>query len=231
MATHVLSRRFKAGAVAALSIAAVMSAAACTPTSGAQIGAGGTAAKPPATKPAPMPTYTSPWTTRVATIHTVTAPAITAYPWSAALPGVNDPYGLTERQCVSYVAWYLNSHGTPFGDHTQGTKGIATFADATTWDDAARVAGFTVSTKPVVGTVAQWNANETNTWTVPGGSWTLAAGSSGHVAIVTRVYPNGINVDLAQYNFGASHVRSFSTSVNVRAPRYIYVPLSSPRVP
>jgi surface antigen len=224
-----LPRRYKSGALVALCLAAVLSASACQPaTSAAQIGSGGTNSAPVSN--APMPTYSSPWVTRLATTHKVTPPALTAYPWSKdATQGV-DPYGLTKRQCVSYVAWYLNSHGTPFGYNTKGPHGVAIFGNATTWNTAAAKAGFTVSSKPLVGSVAQWRANETIKWAVPGGTMTITAGGSGHVAIVTRVYTNG-NVDLAQYNFGTNHVRAYVVSTNVRAPRYIYVPLASPRVP
>ncbi len=31
------------------------------------------------------------------------------YPWASDTTFGNDPYGLTKRQCVSYVAWYLSS--------------------------------------------------------------------------------------------------------------------------
>jgi surface antigen len=174
-----------------------------------------------------MPTYSSPWATRLATPHKVTIPAITAYPWASDSTGASDPYGLTKRQCVSYVAWYLNSHGTPFGYSTKGPRGVGTFANATTWAAAAAKAGFTVSPKPLVGSVAQWLSHETSRWAVTGGTMTFTAGDAGHVAIVTKVYSNG-NVDLAQYNVGGS--RKYSTVTNFRAPRYIYVPLASPRV-
>src|SRR5665213_2730760 len=175
----------RAAAIAGL--AAVVATSACTPLAPVlHTGSGGSA-----------PATSSPWAVHVATPHLVKAPAITAYPWWADEPGGNDPYGLTKRQCVSYAAWYLNSHGTPFGYHTQGPHGVATFRNATTWDASARSAGFTVSTKPLVGSVAQWHSNEV-TSTVLGG-WTIRAGSAGHVAIVTRVYSNG-NVDIAQYN-------------------------------
>ena len=153
-----------------------------------------------------MPTYSSPWATRLATPHNVKAPAVTAYPWSGDRTGGPDPYGLTMRQCVSYVAWYLNSHGTPFGYSTKGPRGVANFGNALMWDAAALRAGFTVSSRPLVGSVAQWRSNEVSTWTVPGGRYTFGAGSSGHVAVVTRVYADG-NVDLAQYNLGGTDLQ------------------------
>jgi surface antigen len=219
--------RYTSGVLSALSLAAVLSASACSPAVVSAAGGGKTAAPAPA--PAPMPKYSSPLAVRLATTHIVTAPALTAYPWAKDQTNGVDPYGMTMRQCVSYVAWYLNSHGTPFGRFTQGPKGIGTFGNAAGWDAAAVKAGFTVSTTPLVGSVAQWHANESIKWDTANGGWaSMTAGSQGHVAIVTRVYPNG-NVDLAQFNMGDA--RSFSTMTNVRAPRYIYVPLSSPRVP
>jgi surface antigen len=216
-----LSLVTKSGAVAAMSLATVVSVSALAPAASA-------ATVSPSVTNSPVPTYSSPYDTRLATTHKVTAPAITAYPWANDQTKGSDPYGETMRQCVSYVAWYLNSHGTPFGYNTQGPRGTATFGNATTWDAAAIKDGFTVSLKPLVGSVAQWHSNEISTWTVPGGYYTLQAGSFGHVAIVTAVYSNG-NVDLAQYNMGGN--RAFSVMHNVRAPRYIYVPLASPNVP
>jgi surface antigen len=175
-----------------------------------------------------MPTYSSPTQTRVATTHNVSAPGLTAYPWANDQSGGSDPYGLTMRQCVSYAAWYLNAHGTPFGYYTKGPRGVGTFGDASTWDAGAFAAGFTVSTRPLVGSIAQWHGYETSTTFTATGSSSITAGSQGHVAVVTRVYPDGA-VDLAQYNLGFN--RTFNTLTHVNAPRYIYVPLASPRVP
>ena len=225
-------RRYAHGALAALSLATVISASACTPAqvsvfAGTHSSTAATTGVKPATT-APMPVY-GPYDTHLATPHVVKAPAsLGAYPWANDQTGGNDPYGQTKRQCVSYAAWFINSHGTPFGYYTQGPKGVGVFTDASTWASAAQQAGFTVSTVPVVGSIAQWGANETSTWSTGGGgySW-FTAGGDGHVAIVTGVYPNG-NVNIAQYNMGDS--RSFSTLNNVRAPRYIYIPLSSPHV-
>jgi surface antigen len=226
MAVTALPRRYQRAALIALCMAAAVSVSACQPAATlAKVGAGGTGSPVAST---PMPTYSSPSATRLATVHKVTAPALNAYPWANDQTNSSDPYGETKRQCVSYVAWYLNSHGTPFGYHTQGPRGTATFGNATTWDAAATKDGFTVSAKPLVGSVAQWHANEISTWTVPGGFRTMMAGGAGHVAVVTRVYTNG-NVDLAQYNIGGT--RAYSVMLNVRAPRYIYVPLASPNVP
>jgi surface antigen len=176
----------------------------------------------------PVPKYTSPSQTRVASTHNVLAPAITAYPWWNDQTGAADPYGMTKRQCVSFVAWYLNAHGTPFAHFTKGPKGVGTFGDGATWDAAAFKAGFTVSHTPLVGSIAQWHSNETLHVTTATNWFDIGAGAPGHVAIVTKVYPGGF-VDLAQYNFGNN--RSYNTMVKVKAPRYIYVPLASPHVP
>ena len=57
-------------------------------------------------------------------------PALTAYPYATAKIGAVDPWGFVERQCTSYVAWYLNSHGAPFARVTRGHHGIGVFRDA-----------------------------------------------------------------------------------------------------
>ena len=208
------------GTLAGLGLAAVLAASACTPFPAVLRSGSSTPTKAPA--------YASPYSTHLAKTHVVKAPAVTAYPWANDTTNGNDAYGLTKRQCVSYVAWYLNVHGTPFGLFTKGPKGIGIFANASGWDAAARAAGFAVSKTPLVGSVAQWHANESSEWTTPDSWGSMTAGSAGHVAIVTKVYPNG-NVDLAQFNL--NDARSFGQALDVRAPRYIYVPLSSPRVP
>jgi surface antigen len=160
----------------------------------------------------------------VAKPHFALYPPNTAYPWAGDETQGLDTYGMTKRQCVSFAAWYINAHGTPFGYLTKGPKGVGTFNNATVWDAAAFKAGFVVSVRPVVGSIAQWHAYETSTWTTPTYKGWMKAGWAGHVAVVTRVYVNG-NVDIAQYN--GSNARAYSVAVNVRAPRYIYIPLIS----
>ncbi len=163
----------------------------------------------------------------VAKPHFARYPANTAYPWARDQTQALDTFGMVKRQCVSFAAWYVNVHGTPFGYMTRGPKGVGTFDNATVWDSAARKAGFVVSSQPITGAIAQWHAHEKSSWRLPNGSGMMSAGKAGHVAVVTRVYWNG-NVDLAQYN--GNNPRGFSVAVNVRAPRYIYIPLLSPRV-
>jgi surface antigen len=163
----------------------------------------------------------------IAKPHFALYPPNTAYPWIRDQTQGLDTYGMTKRQCVSFAAWYINMHGTPFGYMTKGPKGVGTFNNATVWDAAAFKAGFVVSTRPLVGSIAQWHAYETSTWLTPTYKGWMKAGWAGHVAIVTRVYWNG-NVDIAQYN--GPNPRGYSVAINVRAPRYIYVPLLAPRV-
>jgi surface antigen len=229
--------RYARAALATAGLAAIIATSACAPLAtlthaAAKTKPASTAASkqshPAASGGSVMPTYTSPAQTRVALTHNVSLPALTAYPWAGDQTQDSDPYGMTKRQCVSYAAWYLNSHGTPFGHFTQGPRGVGTFGDASTWDAGAYAAGFTVSSVPVVGSIAQWHANERSTTITSSGSSTIIAGSQGHVAVVTRVYSDGA-VDLAQYNFGFN--RAYGTSSHVKAPRYIYVPLASPYVP
>ena len=212
-------RRASTLGLASLGLAALVATSACQPISAVNNAASGGS---PSTA-----TQTTPWTVRTATPHAVAAPALGAYPWAGDQTGGLDPYGMTKRQCVSYAAWYLNAHGTPFGYRTQGPKGIGTFGNASSWDSAAKQAGFTVSTKPVAGAIAQWHANESKTWTYPGGWSRMTAGPYGHVAVVTAVNPDG-SVAIAQYNMGGT--RSLSTMKHIYAPRYLYIPLNSPRV-
>lgn len=141
-------------------------------------------------------------------------PPTTAYPWADAPAGGRlDPYGYPERQCTSFVAWYLNSHGVPFSRRTRGPAGVGRFDAAATWADAARSAGFTVSAVPLPGSVAQWRAGERQ---APDCSF--AAGPQGHVAVVLHVYPDG-TAQVAEYD-GRS--RTFAVRRD-RAPRYLYL--------
>ena len=218
--------RLAKASVAATGILAIALTSACAPL--ATVTHASSTAKSDTASSGPMPTYSSPMQTRVATTHNVALPALTAYPWANDQSGGSDPYGMTMRQCVSYAAWYINAHGTPFGHYTKGPAGVGTFGDAGTWDSAAYAAGFTVSSRPLVGSIAQWHDNETSTTTTANGWSTITAGSQGHVAVVTRVYPDGL-VDLAQYNLGFN--RAFNTQTHVNAPRYIYIPLANPYVP
>jgi surface antigen len=143
------------------------------------------------------------------TTHTaphVTRRVVSGYPWATDTSGGHDTWGFTTRQCVSYVAWRLSRVGRP----VYARQG---WGSASGWDEVARRRGATVTTRPSVGSVAQWNAGESSR--VPHGTFT--AGSYGHVAWVTAVYSDG-SVQVAQYN--GTGTRTYS-SMRVFAPRFL----------
>lgn len=151
-----------------------------------------------------------PTTSTTARTHATTR--VTAgYPWAADTTGGHDPWGFTKRQCVSYVAWRLDRVGRP----VYARQG---WGSARGWDDVARQRGVTVTSRPAVGSVAQWNAGERSRLYVSGSArGTFFAGSYGHVAWVTDVYSDG-SVRVAQYN--GNGARSYST-MRVFAPRFL----------
>ena len=121
------------------------------------------------------------------------------------------PGGFTKRQCVSYVAWRLDRVGRSVYSR-QG------WGSASGWDDQARRRGVTVTSRPTVGSVAQWNAGESSRLYVSGSPrGTFVAGSYGHVAWVTQVYSDS-SVQVAHYNGNGG--RSYST-MRVSAPRFL----------
>jgi surface antigen len=160
---------------------------------------------------APLPhrhhAATTPTTVRRHTPRHVTA----GYPWASDTTGGSDSWGFTRRQCVSYVAWRLARIGRPVYSR-QG------WGSASHWDDTAHTRGVTVTSRPRVGSVAQWNAGESSRVYLSGSQrGTFTAGSAGHVAWVTEVYPDG-SVEVAQYNGDGG--RTYST-MRVFAPRFL----------
>lgn len=158
-------------------------------------------------------------------------PAAVDYPWPAQPdPGARDPWGFPERQCTSYAAWYLNTHGVPFNTRTDGPRGAGVFTSGGEWDRAARAAGFVVSRRPVVGSIAEWHAGEASP-RIPSSSAgrygpyvdapDLTAGTDGHVAVVMKVLPDR-SVLVADYN---GETRRFER-LHTRAPRYLYIGVS-----
>ena len=155
---------------------------------------------------------TTPTATRThhASTHHAARPSSASYPWASASGDTHDTWGFTARQCVSYVAWRLSRLGRPVYSSAWGS--------ASRWDDVARSRGVTVTTRPSVGSVAQWNAGERSTAYSSGSpNGSFVAGSYGHVAWVTQVYSDG-SVQVAQYN--GTGDRSYST-MRVRAPRFL----------
>lgn len=134
-----------------------------------------------------------------------------------------DEYGFVAGECTSFAAWWLNRHGVPFGVVTVGPTGTGRFLNASTWDGAARAAGWQVGDRPVAGAIAQWRAGETSQRLRPDGSAvTFAAGRPGHVAVVTKVYPDGTAQWVERGWGGLDRVHVGRGS----APRYLYIGVS-----
>lgn len=106
-------------------------------------------------------------------------PDTTGYPWAnAPFPNeISDPWGMYQRQCVSYTAWkvWKNGRHMPYW----GGRG-----NANQWDDNARAEGIPVDSKPRVGDIAVSNS-----------------GYYGHVMYVEAVYDDG-TIYISQYNAG-----------------------------
>ena len=147
------------------------------------------------------------------------APASAAgddYPWRADRTGSTDSWGFTKRQCVSFVAWRLAQRRAPVSNAGQA------WGHARSWDDAARRLGHAVSTRPVVGAVAHWDAGESGALYTDASRHArgrMIAGAYGHVAFVRHVHTDG-SVSVAHYNARGS--RAYSVS-RVRAPRYLLI--------
>lgn len=136
------------------------------------------------------------------------------YPYRGAAQGAGDRWGFTTRQCVSFVAWRLAQRGHALDNRTQG------WGNASSWDDTARRRGNRVTTRPVVGAVAQWDAWERSPYYSAGSArpnGLMMAGGYGHVAYVRRVFADG-SVEVEHYN--ALGDRRYAVS-RVRAPRYL----------
>jgi surface antigen len=156
-------------------------------------------------------------------------PPETAYAWSTeADPAAGDPWGFVKRQCTSYAAWFLNTHGVPFAEKTRGPSGQGLFLNAGEWDLGAVEAGFLVSRRPAVGSIAQWHPRESSPVDREASEHgrsdpyleeqDLTAGRWGHVAVVTSVLPDG-SVLTAGYNGDERGL----VLVHTRAPRYLYI--------
>ena len=144
------------------------------------------------------------------------------YPWKHDTSGSADRWGFTKRQCVSFVAWRMAQRKHPLDNATQR------WGSALTWDETARRLGYDIGTKPVPGSIAHWNANERAAWYAKGSeqpNGTMTAGAHGHVGYVQGVYKDG-SVSVVQYNLGGTG--EYSTA-RVRAPRYLYVSVATPR--
>lgn len=106
-------------------------------------------------------------------------PDTSGYPWAGApFPNeISDPWGMYQRQCVSYTAWKVWKTGRymPFW----GGRG-----NANQWDENAAAAGIPTDSNPRVGDVAISNR-----------------GYYGHSMYVEAVYGDG-TILISQYNAG-----------------------------
>lgn len=105
-----------------------------------------------------------------------------------------DQWGYTFRNCTSYVAWWLSTHGGTNFDH------LGNGAD---W--GLRAASRT-DTTPAVGAVAWWKATPANAY--------------GHVAVVTGINSDG-SVSIAQYN--VANMGSYSVVARAWPDGFIHV--------
>ncbi|KAJ1957388.1 hypothetical protein GGI12_005041 [Dipsacomyces acuminosporus] len=101
------------------------------------------------------------------------------YPYPNQCDGV-DPWNYYKCQCVSFVAWRINSRlGIKFHNRYKG----AAWGNANEWDDAARATGVTIDDNPVPGAVGQTNTGS----------------ALGHVTWVASVA--GDSVTIEEYNY------------------------------
>ena len=144
------------------------------------------------------------------------ASAADNYPWRYSTVSAPDPWGFTQRQCVSFTAFRLAlAHHRILNTRNQ-------WGNASHWDEEAGRHRMTITRRPKVGSVAQWNAYERGAYYAHGSAtangW-FRAGAYGHVGYVTGIYADG-SVRIEQYNlFGT---RTWS-AIRVRAPRYLYI--------
>jgi surface antigen len=149
------------------------------------------------------------------------APASAAgndYPYKNAAPNAADPWGMTARECTSFVAWRSHQRGQDI----PGTTGGYGAWRADRWDDNAAQMRKRVDRVATVGGFAQWNANERRDYTYQGRNYSLIAGGMGHIAYVSRVNADG-SVTLEDYNwFGGARTYGTITLPATAVPRYIH---------
>jgi surface antigen len=135
---------------------------------------------------------------------------IGGYPYAGACPQAGhrdepDPWDMNVCNCTSYVAWALARNGYRTDWFVPGKM------DARRWGIVARAAGIPTGFVPRRGAVAVWP------W------WKRY----GHVALVTRVRPDG-RFDVAEYNTPGGVPFGFDKRRNVSrgGVTFVYVPRS-----
>lgn len=129
-------------------------------------------------------------------------PDTSGYPWAnAPFPNsIVDPWGMFQRQCVSYTAWKVWKSGR----HMPYWGGIG---NANQWDDNARDAGIPVDKNPRKGDVAVSNA-----------------GTYGHVMYVEQVSSDG-SIYVSDYNqqFDGNYREYWISADTVRSKNLLFV--------
>ncbi|MBR3391485.1 MAG: S-layer homology domain-containing protein [Firmicutes bacterium] len=118
-----------------------------------------------------------------------------------AKDAVIDEWGFYNRECVSFVAWCLNSRNQIYFHNTANNPW---WGNANTWNDTALALGYRVDRTPARGAVAYWDE-----------------GYYGHVAWVSAV--DGNNVTIEEYNY--DHCGNYHTrTIPVNEPHgYIHI--------
>lgn len=123
------------------------------------------------------------------------------YPYAGRCPSSNlafSAYGGYVCQCTSYAGWKAREkYGTI----------IQSWGNAYAWADTAQIKGYTVSSTPAAGTIAQSSA----------GQW-------GHVAWVESVNADG-TINITEYNRsdGTCRAGDFCARVGVNPHAYVYI--------
>lgn len=127
-------------------------------------------------------------TTLSASLAPVPATYADTYVYSSVCPkpaggrwsgGDVDKWNFYKCECVSYVAYKLNSRGIPFNNTYLMPKGQR-WGDASKWLSAAKTAKIKVDNSPTAGSIVTF--------------------SYGHVAYVEYVYSDG-GIDISEYNY------------------------------
>ncbi|HEY0559050.1 MAG TPA: hypothetical protein VGD03_02125 [Frankiaceae bacterium] len=163
-----------------------------------------------------------------------TATSTAGYPYAdpATYPnGSADPAGWQVRSCTSFVAWWLAAHD---GVHLTATGWTGPNGSSVAWGDAAGWAlaaaqvgvgvGVGSGAIPVVGAVAQFDANATLTGpSLSGGTMSTTWGPQGHVGIVTKVYGSDL-IEIESYDGDTGR-----HAVTVTTPQhFLYVGMPRP---
>lgn len=128
----------------------------------------------------------------------------TNYPYrSSQNPNEADEWGFIARQCTSYVAWRLVHSNGVREFHNLMRGGSKSFeGDGNHWGNAwewklrAERLGYRVDNTPAVGAVAWWDRGN--------------GLESGHVAWVEAVNPDGVSVQVSEYNWNGGD-RNYNT--------------------